>query len=159
MLFILYFVLLRLKERTDGSGSHFKPTTIAVVITCVSLCIMPKQFKLDPSVYSSSYLLATAHVALMLYELIMGFTRTSTDLEEQYYFTYGTPQAIAMVKNMIYVIVVSTFSYSTKALVGINIGFLERDRRRHRPLAAVYHLERKLLDISPSWSRYCCHLR
>ena len=57
----------------------------------------------------------------MLYELIVGFTRTSTDMEEQYYFTYGTPQAIAMVKNMIYVAVVSAFSYPTK--VRVNIGF------------------------------------
>ncbi|KDR69113.1 hypothetical protein GALMADRAFT_934693 [Galerina marginata CBS 339.88] len=84
MLLGLYFILLRLRARTNKSSFNFKPTTTAVLIT---------------------YLLATTHIAFMLYELIIGFTRTSTDAQEQLYFTYGTPQAIAMVKNLIYVAV------------------------------------------------------
>ena len=71
-----------------------------------NLHFSPGQIKIE---HFCSYLLATAHAALMLYELIVGFTQTSTDVEEKYYFTYGTPQAIAMVKNMIYVAIVSAF--------------------------------------------------
>lgn len=88
-----------------------------MVMTWVTFTCPPERLKFDFFLYSFSYFLATAHVALMLYELIVGFTQTSTDVEEQYYFTYGTPQAIAMVKNLIYVAVVSAFSYPTKVPV------------------------------------------
>ncbi|KDR69110.1 hypothetical protein GALMADRAFT_934629 [Galerina marginata CBS 339.88] len=84
ILFGLYFILLRLKARNDRSRSSFQPINVAVSIM---------------------YLLATAHIAMLLYELIIGFTQTSTDAEEQIYFTYGTPQVMAMVKNLIYIIV------------------------------------------------------
>jgi hypothetical protein len=73
------------------------------------LHFLPRQIKIERF---CSYLLSTAHAALMLYELIVGFTQTSTDVEEKYYFTYGTPQAIAMVKNMIYVVIVSALFIS-----------------------------------------------
>ena len=85
------------------------------------LHFLPKQIKIERF---CSYLLATAHAALMLYELIVSFTQTSTDMEEKYYFTYGTPQAIAVVKNMICVAIniVSKF-YSYPMKVQVKIGF------------------------------------